>query len=517
MATSLVGKKIGNYNITRQLGEGGMGAVYLGEHPLIGKKVAVKVLHDELAVKADIVQRFFTEAKAVNDIHHENIVDIVDFGQMKDEAGKDLVYFLMELLEGEPLNIRLKRAPLTPEETVHIMDQCTSALAASHAKGIVHRDLKPDNIYLVHRGHDQLFCKLLDFGIAKLTGAQASSGMTRAGSVLGTPAYMSPEQCDGRGNIDWRSDVYSLGVVMYEMLAHRVPFTGDGFGEILVAHLTTTPPPPTEFNPSIPTGLEQIVMRCLEKSRDLRFQSMDELRQALQNCGSYRAPRPLTGLNPIINDAASAPTMAGGAGVDGSGRPTTLSGSAGERMPTGSGAAPAPSSKAPLFAVIGLLVAGGGGAGVYFGVVKKPDPPPVVIQQPPPKKEEPKDDTVHILLDSTPEGASITRAGLAAPIGKTPYELKLKKGEPSFDVLLSLEGFKPETRTVSTERDRDLLIALGKVDAPPPTNPPPTKESGRSGHGSKGSKGTGGEFQLMPERGKGDKPADPDGVLAPKL
>src|SRR2546428_155381 len=135
MATSLVGKKIGNYNITRQLGEGGMGAVYLAEHPLIGKKVAVKVLHDELAQKSDIVQRFFTEAKAVNDIHHENIVDIVDFGQTKGDDGKDLVYFLMELLEGEALNVRLKRKPVTAEETVHIMDQATSALAASHAKG----------------------------------------------------------------------------------------------------------------------------------------------------------------------------------------------------------------------------------------------------------------------------------------------------------------------------------------------------------------------------------------------
>src|SRR5579871_1382769 len=218
MSATLVGKKIGNYNITRQLGEGGMGAVYLGEHPLIGKKVAVKVLHDDLATKQDIVQRFFTEAKAVNDIHHENIVDIVDFGQMKDDSGKELVYFLMELLEGEPLSGRLKKGQMTPEESVHVLEQCCSALAASHAKNIVHRDLKPDNIYLVHRGHDTNFVKLLDFGIAKLTGANAASGMTRAGAVIGTPAYMSPEQCDGRGNIDHRSDIYSLGVVMFEML-----------------------------------------------------------------------------------------------------------------------------------------------------------------------------------------------------------------------------------------------------------------------------------------------------------
>src|SRR5436305_4084384 len=215
---SLIGKSIGNYQIKAKLGEGGMGTVYLGEHPLIGKRVAVKVLLEELAAKEDIVSRFFNEAKAVNDIGHQNIVDIVDFGKVKNDHGGDVVYFIMEFLDGESLAARLRRTGLSFNETMHVMTQCCSALTASHAKGIVHRDLKPENIYLCPRGTDKNFVKILDFGIAKLTGdGGTSSHNTRTGLVIGTPAYMSPEQCEGKGFIAHRSDVYSLGVVTYEL------------------------------------------------------------------------------------------------------------------------------------------------------------------------------------------------------------------------------------------------------------------------------------------------------------
>src|SRR5260370_5158410 len=149
---SLIGKSIGNYNIKAKLGEGGMGAVYLGEHPLIGKRVAVKVLLEELAAKEDIVNRFFNEAKAVNDIGHQNIVDIVDFGKMKSDVGNDIVYFIMQFLDGESLAALLPRKGLSFNETMHVLAQSCSALAASHAQGIVHRDLKPENTYLSSRG-----------------------------------------------------------------------------------------------------------------------------------------------------------------------------------------------------------------------------------------------------------------------------------------------------------------------------------------------------------------------------
>src|SRR6476659_7103162 len=215
---SLIGKSVGNYEIKEKLGEGGMGAVYMGEHPLIGKRVAVKVLLDELVANEALVTRFFHEAKAANDIRHQNIVDIIDFGKLDKEGGGKIVYLVMELLEGKSLAGRLDEAPrLTLEEVRHILQQCCSGLAASHAKGIIHRDLKPDNLFLVQRGGDKNFVKILDFGIAKLTTTSSTpNAKTRTGTLIGTPAYMSPEQCAGRGTIDARSDVYALGIVMYE-------------------------------------------------------------------------------------------------------------------------------------------------------------------------------------------------------------------------------------------------------------------------------------------------------------
>src|ERR1700760_4179475 len=206
----MIGTRVGNYEIKAKLGEGGMGAVYLGEHPLIGRKVAVKVLLDELVANESIATRFFNEAKAANDIRHQNIVEIVDFGSTPKEGGGKIVYIMMELLEGESWSARMQRDPLAINETAYILSQCCSGLAASHAKGIIHRDLKPDNLFLIQRGADANFVKILDFGIAKLTATANTNAKTRTGTLIGTPSYMSPEQCAGRGKIDARSDIYSL-------------------------------------------------------------------------------------------------------------------------------------------------------------------------------------------------------------------------------------------------------------------------------------------------------------------
>ena len=278
---SLIGRSIGNYLIKAKIGEGGMGAVYLGEHPLIGKRVAVKVLLDDLVSKEEIITRFFIEARSVNDIGHANIVDIIDYGKTTGPGNSEVVYFIMEYLEGESIAARLRRTGFDFREASHIITQCCSALSASHKKAIVHRDLKPENIFLCHRGGDPNFVKILDFGIAKLIGDQANSAKTRTGLVIGTPAYMSPEQCEGRGNMDARSDIYSLGIVLYELLTGRVPFSGDGFGEVLVAHLTRTPERPSALNPKIPPALEAIVLHALEKDREKRFHSMDDFAAAI--------------------------------------------------------------------------------------------------------------------------------------------------------------------------------------------------------------------------------------------
>ncbi|HEU0032652.1 MAG TPA: protein kinase [Kofleriaceae bacterium] len=271
----------------QKLGEGGMGSVYLAEHPQIGKKVALKVLHAEFSSNADVTQRFFHEAKAVNDIGHPNIVDIVDYGRIQQPGSQELVYFIMEYLHGQSLSQVIRNdAPLPPERALGIALQVADALAASHKCGIVHRDLKPDNIMLLSRGRERDFVKLLDFGIAKLENAAAGSHRTRTGIVMGTPAYMSPEQCEGRGRIDHRTDVYALGIVLYEMLVGRVPFIGEGYGEILVQHLTQPAIPPSQFR-MINPHVEAVVMKALEKRPENRFPTMDEMMRAMSDPIGY--------------------------------------------------------------------------------------------------------------------------------------------------------------------------------------------------------------------------------------
>ena len=242
---SLINQTIGNYRVSRLLGEGGMGVVYLAQHPVIGRKVAIKLLHVALARDQDIVSRFFNEARAIHMIAHANIVEILDFGQTTDGQP----YFIMEFLEGEALSEAVARGPMTPEEVEAIGVQMCRALWAAHAKGIVHRDLKPHNVQLVPRPEGPPLVKILDFGVAKILASPdgAQSVKTRTGSLMGTPLYMSPEQCKGAGTLDHRTDIYSLGVMLFEMLAGRPPFVAEGVGELFAKHMLEEPPPLLDF------------------------------------------------------------------------------------------------------------------------------------------------------------------------------------------------------------------------------------------------------------------------------
>jgi tRNA A-37 threonylcarbamoyl transferase component Bud32 len=267
-----------------------MGAVYLAEHPLIGKKVALKVIHRELAGNREVVQRFFQEAKAVNKIGNDHIVEIHDFGVTPEGDH----FYIMEYLEGLTLaQILAKEKTIDVMRALHIGAQIANALAAAHASGVIHRDLKPDNIMLMPRMGDPEFVKVLDFGLAKMF-AEGSSVKTAAGVLLGTPQYMSPEACESKPGIDHRTDVYALGILLFQMMTGRLPFDGESMGEVLVKQVTQLPPPPRGLNPAIPPSVEQILLRCLSKPVDARFQTMEQLRAALLDPESYlRASPPI--------------------------------------------------------------------------------------------------------------------------------------------------------------------------------------------------------------------------------
>src|SRR5262245_52786644 len=257
-----------------------MGAVYLAEHALIGRRAAVKVLLPELSQRREIVDRFFNEARATTSISDPGIVQVFDFGFHTDSSA----YIVMEFLEGEPLDLRLRRLRVVPvAEALRITRQAAGSLAAAHALQIVHRELKPDNIFMVRdpeaMGGERP--KILDFGIAKLSDHDPARMRTQTGTLMGTPVYMSPEQCRGTGRgIDHRSDIYSLGCVLFHLIAGRPPFDYEGVGELLSAHMNEPTPPPSTFVQGLAPGVDELLLRALAKSSDERFQSMYELQSA---------------------------------------------------------------------------------------------------------------------------------------------------------------------------------------------------------------------------------------------
>jgi eukaryotic-like serine/threonine-protein kinase len=403
-APSLVGEVIdGRYRIFKKLGEGGMGEVYAAEHVHIEKKFALKLLKAEIVSNNEAVKRFQQEARSSSSIKHRNIIAVEDFGRLPDGR----IYMCMELLGGLPLNEMIQQ-PMAADRLLNILIQSGHGLAAAHSKGIIHRDMKPENIYVTHDASGDV-PKLLDFGIAKVAGNDGQNNLTRTGTIFGTPFYMAPEQALGNP-VDARTDIYAMGVIMYECFAGSLPFQGESFMGILTQHITTDPEPVAQraakAGRGLPHGIADIITRCMQKDPKQRFQTMDELVNAL--IGVYRTiagagmstymeafpvghtghmpsptPPPMTGAQ-VAQFGAQAPTMAAGS-VAGYQHPTP----AGYQHPTpghsqpvmphmgsGPGAALSPSasglydpsasvvvkkSKAPLIIALALLVAVGGG------------------------------------------------------------------------------------------------------------------------------------------------------------
>jgi serine/threonine-protein kinase len=269
------------YEITRKLGQGGMGAVYEATHKLIGKRVAVKVLLDKYAQKDQIVARLQQEARLASSIGHANIIDITDIGQTKDGR----MFVVMEFLEGESLGALIARSGrIEQQRALRIAKQIASALGAAHKKGIVHRDVKPENVFLLKR-NDQDYVKVVDFGISKSlrpVDGSDSPRLTQTGMVLGTPLYMSPEQARGDEQLDHRIDIYALGVIMYEMVTGEVPYRGSNYLNVLSQVLSEEPAPPSQVNKEVGPDLEAVIEKALEKDRDHRYQTMEEMAADLE-------------------------------------------------------------------------------------------------------------------------------------------------------------------------------------------------------------------------------------------
>ncbi|MGE0784610.1 MAG: serine/threonine protein kinase [Sandaracinaceae bacterium] len=459
-ADRLVGRTLdGRYRLKRVLGEGGMGVVYLATHEKLDKSVAVKVLRPEVSRDAKTVARFKREARAASAIGSAHICDVSDFGETEDGS----VYFVMELLDGPSLSkITKTKKPIEETRILKIGAQLCEALGAAHAQGIVHRDLKPDNVHLVRQGKDPEFVKVLDFGIAKVADSSETK-LTQAGQVFGTPHYMSPEQCAGH-DVDARTDVYALGVMIYELACGQVPFQADNLMGLLTKHVYESPPHPSQLTPPVVVSpnLEAVIFKCLAKQPESRYPSMDELKADLETMLEGGTPvAATTDLDrrlPTIPDSAYM-----------SNRPPPMT-----PVITAPPHTPAP-SRSPYAALAGgALVAllGLGAIGYVIFGQPEPDPNPVVIADPPTQPDPPPVDVPEhpptdppadppapamIALTSTPEGAEVTLED-GTFVANTPASLP--RPERATAYRLTLAGHVSRTVTLGPESNETVGVTL---------------------------------------------------------
>ncbi len=470
----LIGQTLGSYRILAPLGQGGMGTVYVVEHELLGKRAALKMLRRELSAQAELVDRFFNEARAAARIRHAGIVDVYDFGHAPDGSA----YLVMELLQGRSLSVRMERGPLDEPLVRELMRQMASALQAAHSAGIIHRDLKPDNVFLVDDPSmpNGVRVKLLDFGIAKLgvlpsesNFGKGSAKQTRTGVVMGTPAYMAPEQWRSASEVDARADLYSLGCVAYELLAGRPPFQADSVLDLLLLHRSSTPVP-LEDEANVSPDLVALVNGLLEKDPGDRPDSMHEVVDALDAGTLRERTSPMAQFDVTLDPSSpklTPPRI---------GQRTTLSDASGAL--SGGPIKRPPASGSWVWGVTAaIVVAGIGLAGIVRILDRRVaafDLPTIAPAAQAPRVEATK---VRLSIDSHPQGADVYRAADSALIGRTPLVEQLDQDGATITYLVKHEGYLDERLSFAALRDTETTLSLRPV--PPRTPPARSKRTSR--------------------------------------
>ncbi len=474
------GAELGSYRLESLLGKGAMGRVFKARHLKLGRTVAIKVLNPEYVARPDVVQRFFREARVVNQIGHEHIVDVTDLVEIPGCA-----FLVMELLDGQSLRqvMRRKRRKWpTIRSAVEIMAQVCDALEAAHQQGVVHRDLKPDNVFVVKRGGRD-YAKVLDFGVAKLKEPDTES--TVSGMILGTPLYMSPEQAGGKP-VDRTADIWAAGVVLYELLSGSVPFRGESFAE-LAAKLRDDPVPPlpakTPRGERIPPVLGAVVMRCLEKRPSDRFRSMGTLADALRAVAKGAAPS--GGDRRLLAFTASLVLVAGAIAVAvhydlsrrrgaapapsaepvGNAGPTAKANETQTATPTASPPFPPQEERARVRGPDGDATA------PHPAVIRPPTRSSAPAAKPAAKPlrtasaaHRSRVEKVEIELYSIPPGAKVVRLDTGESLGRTPARVRVLKKSGDISLRFTLEGYAPIQASVDLATGGSASVAMRKLD-----------------------------------------------------
>ncbi len=453
------------YRITRKIGEGGMGVVFEVEHTKMGKKFAAKVISRSFASDRDAVKRFELEAVAASKIESPHIVQVTHL----DTEG-DFTYIIMELLKGRSLAELINRRPIPVHLAIEIAKQTAKGLIAAHQAGIVHRDLKPENIFLINQ-EGALYIKILDFGISKIKlGPDSNVRLTKTGQIIGTPLYFSPEQAKGAAELDGRTDIYALGVIMFEMVTGRPVFDANNPLELMLMHASQPPPRPSTIVSGLAEPVEAIIMKCLEKNRDKRYQTAAEL---LADIEALEVPKPdrdtvvkATSVTDPLMQVSDSTRMEISVRGKKTGRSKTI---------------------AAVIGILLLVAVVAGAAAYYFMVMNKAGeggeeagPTPGKVEETTVEgtgetevEEETVEQTsegegkveeappVSLSITSTPEGAEVMLN--SEVVGTTPFLHKVKKDGAEYTFEIKAKGYKPETITLKADDDAVQHVKLAKV------------------------------------------------------